>query len=60
MEGDRAAEALTEAQGRIRGMMMIYDSCIARRISGGFAAGYLGDPYQGTSSPSAGNRRESR
>jgi len=42
--GGRAAEALTEAQGRIRGMMMIYDRLYRskdfRRIS---AAGYLGD-----------------
>ena len=44
LEGDRAAEALTEAQGRIRGMMMIYDRLYRskdfRRIS---TAGYLGD-----------------
>lgn len=44
MEEDRTTEALTEAQGRIRGMMMIYDRLYRskdfRRVS---AAGYLGD-----------------
>lgn len=44
LEGDRAAGALADAQGRVRGMMMIYDRLYRskdfRRVS---AADYLGE-----------------